>query len=108
MNITPGPVKEGNSYRCELAGLIGGVLLIILICKAHNITNGGVLVACDNISSIRISDPAFILDPTEESFDLVCCLYHLIQSSPVTLTDEHVRGHQVVKRQALNSHDWNY
>ena len=97
-NITPGPVKEGDSYRCELAGLIGGVLLITLICKAHNITTGGVLVACDNISSIWIFDPAFIPDPTEERFAPICCLYHLIQTSSVTLAAEHVWGHQVGKK----------
>mgnify|MGYP003438791675 FL=1 len=100
VNITPGPVKEGDSYRCELAGLIGGVLLITLICKAHNITSGGVLIACDNISSIRIFDQAFLPEPTEESFDLVCCLFHLIKTSPITLTAEHVRGHQIGKKKS--------
>jgi len=98
VNITPGPIKDGDSYRCELAGIIGGVLLVIFICETHAVTSGKVLVACDNISTLRIFAPGFIPEPTEESFDLVCCLHQLIKASPITFTPEHVHGHQADKK----------
>ena len=98
VNITPGPIKEGDSYRCELAGIIGGVLLVILICECHHLTTGTVLVACDNINTLRIFEPSFVPEPTQESFDLVCCLHHLIKSVSITFTPEHVRGHQADKK----------
>jgi hypothetical protein len=35
VNITPGPMKDGDSTRCETGGLIGLVVLISAICSVH-------------------------------------------------------------------------
>ena len=50
--IVPGPVKDGDSYRCELAGLLAIVIWVNALCKLHNLTQGSVLIACDNISTL--------------------------------------------------------
>jgi hypothetical protein len=94
VNITPGPIKDGDSTCCETGGLIGMWVLISAICTVHQVTTGSIVIACDNINSIRIFQPDFVPDPNEESFDLVSCLHSLAQSSPVTLKPEHVTGHQ--------------
>ena len=36
VNITPGPIKEGDSTRCETGGLIGIMVLTMAICTVHN------------------------------------------------------------------------
>ena len=99
VNITPGPIKEGDSTRCETGGLIGIMVLTMAICTVHKVTTGSIVIACDNINSIRIFQPDFVPDPNEESFDLVSCLHSLAQQSPVTLKPEHVTGHQKGKKQ---------
>ena len=71
VNITPGPIKDGDSTCCETGGLIGIVVLTMAICTFHQVTTGSIVIACDNTTSIRIFQPDFVPDPNEESFDLV-------------------------------------
>ena len=94
----PGPVRDGDSYRCELAGLIGIMVIINAISKAHSVTSGQLTVACDNISTLRIFNDHFIPEPTAESFDLVCCLHKQVTMSTVKLTATHVKGHAVDRK----------
>ena len=95
VNVVPGPIKDGDSYRCELAGLIGMITLINAICKRHQISQGSVNLACDNQSTLYVFEPDFIPDPSKNSFDLVNCLWHLIKECPVCLLPEHVEGHKI-------------
>ena len=99
VNVTPGPVKDRDSTRCETAGLIGVVVIVMAVCTVHQVTTGSLTIGCDNKMSLRIFTPDFIPDPAEESFDLVSCLHALIKKSPITFHPEHVEGHQKGKRQ---------
>jgi hypothetical protein len=99
INIIPGPIQDGDSYRCELAGLIGTVTLVNTICSKHNITSGSIKVACDNKSTLYIFRPGFIPELTKESFDLVSILWTLVKCSPIHWLPEHVKGHQIGKKQ---------
>jgi hypothetical protein len=94
VNTVPGPLKDGDSFRCELAGLFGCITLLHCICQLHQVPNGHVEIACDNISTIDVFQPWYLPDPTRESFDLVNSLWYLIQSSPITFHAVHVKGHQ--------------
>ena len=98
INIVPGPIQDGNSYRCELAGLIGAVTLVNSICSRQDITSGSIRVACDNKSTLLVFRPGFIPEPTKESFDLVSILWTLLKQSPIHWLPEHVKGHQVGKK----------
>ena len=42
VNTVPGPLKDGDSHRCELCGLIGIVLLTCVICNKYSIVQGAV------------------------------------------------------------------
>jgi hypothetical protein len=90
----PGPIRDGNSYRCELSGMYGIILLARIICTLHQVTSGSVHVRCDNQSVLRVFDPWFIPDPSEDSFDLVNAIRHLLRQSPLQWTAEWVEGHQ--------------
>ena len=94
VNIVPGPIKIGNSYRCELAGLIAIVTMVNALCTHHSITSGKVTIGCDNISSLLVFALSFLPDPQDDSFDLVSALWSLIQESPITWLPVHVEGHQ--------------
>jgi hypothetical protein len=94
VNVAPGPLKDGDSYRCELAGLYGVITLAQLVCTLHAIPSGSIHVRCDNQSSLRVFAPWFIPDPSDESFDLVNGIWQLLRESPLTFTAEHVKGHQ--------------
>jgi hypothetical protein len=96
--VVPGPISEGNSYRCELSGLIGIISMVTLLCQHHHLTQGSIRIACDNINTLYIFRPNYIPNPTKDSFDLVSCLLHLIQGCPIRLYPEHVRGHQADKK----------
>ena len=98
VNIVPGPIREGDSYRCELSGLIGAMVIVKVLCESHSVTQGAMTVACDNISTLRIFQPDFIPEPSAESFDLVCCLHSLVSNIPVTLRAVHVRGHALKRK----------
>jgi hypothetical protein len=98
VNIVPGPIKDGDSYRCELAGLIGAVTFVQALCARHNITAGSLRIACDNISTLYVFKSDFVPEPSHESFDLVSCLWNLLKASPVTWHAEHVSGHQIDKK----------
>ena len=94
VNIAPGPLKDGDSHRCEMAGLYGMVALSNCIAALHNVTTGSVRVACDNKHALRIFDEDYIPDVKHPDYDLVSATLQLIQESPLDFYGEHVKGHQ--------------
>ena len=90
----PGPIGEGNSYRCELSGIYGILLIVRLICELHDITSGSVHVRCDNKSVLKIFNEGYVPNPSFNSFDLVQAVWSMLQCSPLTWTAEWVEGHQ--------------
>ena len=68
--------------------------MLRLICELHQVHTGDLTIACDNISTLRVFEPWFIPDPSQESFDLVKCLKTYILRCPITLHPRHVHGHQ--------------
>ena len=93
-NRVPGPLKEGDSYRCELAGLYGIILTVNALCQAHGISSGKCTIACDNDSAIRVCMPGFIPEPSQDSFDLVNAIWHIKQASPIQWQAQYVDGHK--------------
>ena len=47
VNEVPGPIKDGDSHRCEMAGLCVIVLFTNLLCDHFNITSGSIKMACE-------------------------------------------------------------
>ena len=93
VNIVPGPIKHGDSLRCELSGLIGIVVLAHILGEIHGIDTGRIEIACDNINSLRVFAPWYIPNPSHENFDLIKVLWNLLKSSPFSWTTTHVKGH---------------
>jgi len=93
-NRVPGPVEEGDSHRCELAGLCAIVTTVNCLCRLHSVTNGLITIACDNTSALKPTAVDFLPHPGQKNLDLMQALWRLLQESPVTWQPVHVYGHQ--------------
>jgi len=94
VNEVPGPLVDGDSHRCELAGLYGIVTLIQTICDMYQIKEGTVKVACDNEQALRCFDLDYAPDPNHRNFDLLQAVTYLSRQSPIQWKPQHVKGHQ--------------
>ena len=97
-NLVPGPIKEGDSLRCELAGLYGIVHMIEHISCHYKISKGSVHVACNNEQALKVFHPNFLPDPQQANFDFQNALFALLKESPISWLCEHVKGHQDTKQ----------
>ena len=79
-----GVSSEKGSRDCNSISLICGFVILKAICQAHSIESGSIKVICDNINTLRVFEPAFVPEPTAESFDLVTSLYSLAKELPLT------------------------
>ena len=96
-NRVPGPVEEGDSHRCELAGLYAIVNTVNCLCCIHAVASGSITIACDNTSVLKPTAVAFLPHPGQKNLDLMQALWRSLQKSPVTWKPVHVYGHQDCK-----------
>jgi len=101
-NQVPGPIKEGDSHRSELAGLYAIVTLVNCLCHHHRITQGSILVACDNTGALKPGAVDFLPKCSQKNLDLLQAIWKTLQESPIAWTTQHVYGHQDCK--AKDSH----
>ena len=93
-NQTPGAEEEQNSFRSELGGIYGIVIVLKQLCQTHHIIAGGIEIACDCLGALQAVFTHEWDDPSQSSFDLIHQIRREIQASPLTWTWRHVKGHQ--------------
>ena len=93
-NRVPGPIKEGDSHRCELAGLYAIVTLVNCLCQYHHVSQGSVTVACDNTGALKPGAIDYLPKSSQKNLDIMQALWKSIQDSPVEWKAQHVYGHQ--------------
>ena len=94
VNRVPNPVNEGDSHRCELAGIIAILMVLEILCKRNHVTKGSITIACDNKHAINAMDAEYTPDPSHLNFDLVKIVWRTIKTLPITIKGVHVKGHQ--------------
>jgi hypothetical protein len=94
VNQVPGPIKEGDSHRCEMSGLYAVSVLIKEICSLHKIEEGSITICCDNTTALQIFEPEYLPNPKQPNFDLTSACWHLKTASPIQWKAVHVKGHQ--------------
>jgi hypothetical protein len=94
VNQVPGPIKEGDSHRCEMSGLYAVSVLIKEICCLHKIEEGSITICCDNTTALQIFEPEYLPNPKQPNFDLTSACWHLKTTSPIQWKAVHVKGHQ--------------
>ena len=93
-NRTAGDPKDQSSFRSELGGILGLTILLRDLCSRHDITEGGIEIACDCLSALTTVFVDEWDDPQQSCFDLIHQIRHEIQHSPLLWTWRHIRGHQ--------------
>jgi len=93
-NVVPGPIDEGDSHRCEVAGIYAVALIVKALAKQHNITTGSITMACDNQQALQLFDTEYLPDPSHKNFDIVHATWSLLQTTPIHWIGDHVKGHQ--------------
>ena len=93
VNEVPGPIKEGDSHRCEMAGIYAILVLVNALASHFNLTQGSITVACDNQQAIDTFDIEFTPNPAKENFDMVNAVWAQLKSSPIQWKAKHVKGH---------------
>jgi hypothetical protein len=94
VNEVPGPIKDGDSHRCEVSGLYAVSVLVKEICLLHKIQSGKITVCCDNTTALEIFDHDYLPNPKKPNFDLVSSCWSIKKSSPIQWEAVHVKGHQ--------------
>ena len=74
-NRVPGPVEEGDSHRCELAGLYAIVNVVNCLCKLHEISSGSITIACDNTSALKPTAQDYLPHPRQKNLDLMQSMF---------------------------------
>lgn len=95
LNAVPGDPATQCSYRSELAGIFGQVILVNTICALHGITNGTIESGCDGEEALRqVFSREREANTVGSHFDLLSATRAALQASPVTWKFHHVKGHQ--------------
>ena len=93
-NFTPGHPDDQHSYRGELAGAMGGVVTIQLLCDMYSIKEGSIEIGLDGEEAMK---SIFALeDPRVDApcYDLILDIRRKIDQLPIKVTGRHIKGHQ--------------
>ena len=94
-NRVPGLDRDQDSYRSELCGMLGNVILVNAICKAHNIGDKHKMtMACDNKSALWKSFADDEPRQSDASSDVLMAIRYQLKMSPLCWESKWVRGHQ--------------
>jgi hypothetical protein len=92
---TSGTENEVDSYRSELQGQHAMLLGLLAFCTFHNITDGAVRLGCDNRNCVRHGQGDWQkVSSNMPHADLIRAIRILKHKIPVTVSFEHVYGHQ--------------
>jgi hypothetical protein len=95
VNAIPGDPESQSSYRSELAGIFGQVIMVNTICRLHGVTQGSITSGCDGAEAIRKAfDPQDEARCNSSQFDLLSAIWAALKDSPITWHHRHVKGHQ--------------
>jgi hypothetical protein len=87
VNVVPGNPADQGSYRSELAGLYGQIVLVNVICSLHQITTGSIECGCDGkVALDKLSDPDEEADTAGQQFDLLSATRAALRASPIQWT----------------------
>ena len=90
----PGQDNNQTSYRSELCGILGNVVLLTCIASHHGITEGKVTLGCDNEAALWKAIGSQTVNTGEPSSDILRVIHHHMGQSGIQWVRKHVKGHQ--------------
>jgi hypothetical protein len=91
--VTPGTDDNQSSYRSELSGIFGVVVMVHLVCEQFTIMDGAIEVGCDCESALRHvfgKGPSFDPGIKDTDYDLRSAIRKMLENSPITWKRRHV------------------
>jgi len=95
-------VFHSERMRVHHCGIVGSFEHVNCLCCHHRITQGSILVACDNPGALKPGAVDFLPKYSQKNLDLLQAIWKTLQESPIEWTTQHVYGHQ--DRKAKDSH----
>ena len=93
-NIVPGRPEEQTSYRSELCGILGHILLITTMAKHHGVQEGTATIGCDNEAALWAALGKEYVNTGDSCHDILRVIHHHIDGSKIKWKGHHVYGHQ--------------
>ena len=91
----PGPPEKGDSYRSEVAGLIGGSAALSLLLPLLPTHADTYIIGCDNKAAIgHLAKPKPTFKSKWNHGDLTSLLIQIWDDMPITPTARHIKGHR--------------
>jgi ribonuclease HI len=92
----PGNNDSQDSHRAESCGILGGLFSLSLLLAKWNITQGEIVIACDNISALKTAidlDSVPFISANIADYDIMQSIRRMM-SPGIKFTWKHVKGHQ--------------
>jgi hypothetical protein len=105
-NFPPGHSEAQNSYRSELAGLYGVLVMLKTICSLHKVTIGKITIACDNITALGKLDSQNLPQLSAAEHDFLYAIRRILSALPISYELHHVKGHQDEERPKEDLDRW--
>ena len=93
VNRIPGRPRALSSYRAELGGIAGILILVKCLCQVHKVSHGKVRIGLDNASAIAQSKDDSPLSGQAPSRDLVTEIRQLLTHLPIQCEFFWIMGH---------------
>jgi len=95
MNLVPGDEPIQSSYRSELAGLLGTILIANVMYELFKLVQASITIACNNDSALymALQDEGQILVKTKD-FDLLLSIRQAVKCTKINWNAVQVKGHQ--------------
>ena len=105
VNQVPGVFSTHSAYRAELAGIVGGLTLLLLVCRVHNIRQGAVTLGLDGKNAMnRAEQDASHANMSD--WDLIKAAHHLMNELPITCKWKWIQGHQDDDKEFSELDNW--
>ena len=84
-----------DSYRSEVGGIHGVVIMVELICQQFGIMDGSIIMGCDGKEALHhCVNLSWHIKADKPHFDIVHATRRVISSTPIQWTPKHVKSHQ--------------
>ena len=93
-NRVPGHAEDQSSFRSEIMGVLGIILLAEQVCIQFKVDRGSVRIGLDGQSAVHKLNNLDHLSPSQKSYDLLAAIKIRIKTIPFICKFFWVKGHQ--------------
>jgi hypothetical protein len=92
--VVPGNEHDQTAYRSELTGIYAILLTVSKLCQYYKINRGAMELGCDGKSALEKALGNKPINIEDSNYDLLSAIRKLRNSTPISWTTRHIKGHQ--------------